>query len=205
MQASAAPASAPPKCAVPVGHDALSSLRSATAEMHTRLDTQLPIAREDAGLADYLQHVGFIASWLEEIDHLRERADGWPAGWAEAQRGRRARIACDLAGAGTIAVASPANIAAPLSLPPGFGWGVAYVVEGSQLGGQMLYRRLRERLAPHGLQYLAGDGSTGQWPRFMAALRSDITTDARLQGALDGAAWAFASLTARFEHAGVVA
>lgn len=194
-----------PVASAPAEPDALASLRSATAQAHARLDSQLPIAHPQASLADYLQHVTLIDAWLAEIDLLRGAADAWPPGWNEAQQGRRARIAADLSGVSHGPVGLAGRIDAPAQLPPGFGWGVAYVVEGSQLGGQMLYRRLHDRLAPHALHYLRGDGSSAQWPRFTAALRTAVTGSALLRGAVDGAQWAFASLTSRFERAGVVA
>ena len=75
-------------------------------------------------------------------------------------------------------------------------WGVAYVIEGSRLGGQVLYRRLAEPLAPHPLRYLQGaGGQTGaRWRAFLESLRAALDTPARIQAACDGAAWAFERL-----------
>jgi len=166
--------------------------------------------------------VALIDDWLAEIDRLPRPASGWPAGWNAAQQGRRARIAADLAddlpgsqAAGLPAAHADADAAADANADAtvwpatagnaGFAWGVAYVVEGSQLGGQMLYRRLRDRLAPQPLHYLRGDGSSGGWPRFTAALRVALADPADLDAARQGATWAFASLSSRFERAGVLA
>jgi heme oxygenase len=51
----------------------------------------------------------------------------------------------------------PPQAAWPLDASPAWRWGVCYVIEGSQLGGAVLYKRLHERLAPHPLRYLKGD------------------------------------------------
>lgn len=186
-----------------VSIDALADLRAATAAAHARLDSRLPLAQDHAGPAEYAQHVAVIGDWLADIDRLPVPA--WPTGWAAAQHARHARIAADRAEFGL------SDLHAPAELPDGpltasFAWGVAYVVEGSQLGGQMLWRRLRDRLAPHTLQYLQGDGGgRGAWPRFTAALRAAISQPGDLDDARSGAQWAFASLAARFERAGALA
>lgn len=44
----------------------------------------------------------------------------------------------------------------PSGASAAYRWGVAYVVEGSQLGGAVLYKRLAQQLAPHPLRYLRG-------------------------------------------------
>ena len=185
-----------------VSIDALADLRAATAAAHARLDSRLPLAQDHAGPAEYAQHVAVIGDWLADIDRLPVPV--WPAGWAAAQHARHARIAADRADFGL------SELHAPAELPDGpvtasFAWGVAYVVEGSQLGGQMLWRRLRAPLAPHALHYLQGDGVGGGWPRFTAALRAAISQPCDLDAARSGAQWAFAVLAARFERAGALA
>ena len=79
-------------------------------------------------------------------------------------------------------------------------WGFAYVVEGSQLGGQVLYRQLAPRLAPHALRYLQGDGAaTGaRWKLFVAQLRQQVVSAPAVNAACDGAVAAFAALQSHF-------
>ena len=58
----------------------------------------------------------------------------------------------------------------PAAASAAYRWGVCYVIEGSQLGGAVLYQRLHERLAPHPLRYLKGDAA-GPGPRWRASCR----------------------------------
>ncbi|RYF27633.1 MAG: heme oxygenase [Comamonadaceae bacterium] len=75
-------------------------------------------------------------------------------------------------------------------------WGFAYVVEGSQLGGQVMHRQLAPRLAPHPLRYLQGRGADtgGHWKSFLALLRSHLATPQATAAACIGAQAAFAGL-----------
>jgi heme oxygenase len=188
------------------GADALAALRAATHAVHARLDGGLPIAQPETSADDYLQHLAIIGEWLADIDRLEIAPDAWPPGWEDAQAGRQLRISKDLGTPARAAARATGLAVLPAGpLTSAFAWGVAYVVEGSQLGGSMLYRRLHERLAPQTLHYLMGDGTTGRWPRFIAALRSALATPAEIDDACSGALWAFGNLGARFQHFGVLA
>jgi heme oxygenase len=61
---------------------------------------------------------------------------------------------------------------APLSLEPStddsWCWGVAYVLEGSRLGGRMLSQRVRASGSGCPLRYLAHGEGMPLWPRFLA-------------------------------------
>lgn len=72
-------------------------------------------------------------------------------------------------------------------------WGVSYVVEGSQLGGAVLYGRLHARLAPHPLTYLRGDsaGPGARWRAFMLAIRAAVQGEEDVAEACRGACDAF--------------
>ena len=79
----------------------------------------------------------------------------------------------------------------------GWRWGVCYVIEGSQLGGAVLYKRLAPALAPHPLAYLRGNGSPGpRWQQFLAALRTHVVEPAQIEDACAGARDAFDRLIA---------
>ncbi|MES2186432.1 MAG: biliverdin-producing heme oxygenase [Pseudomonadota bacterium] len=197
------PADAPGSAGMP---DALAALRAATRDIHAHLDSALPLARGDATLADYTQHLHALSDWLAALDGAvaGPGAPAAPAGWAQRQQGRRERIALDLRDCGGLPAAETSGAAA--NLPPGrpgFGWGVAYVVEGSQLGGTVLYRRLHERLAPHPLRYLRGDGGASPWPAFTAELRRAVATPAATAAACAGAVAAFGLLVDGFRRRGV--
>lgn len=182
------------------GADPLAALRSATASRHTQLDSGLPVGAIDASLLDYTAHLGMLRAWLAPLgDWLAGFDDGPQADAGLAMRDRHdARLAlidADLLDAGIEPAASHA-VAAP-AWPPGasaaYRWGVCYVVEGSQLGGAVLYQRLHARLAPHPLRYLEGDaaGPGPRWRLFMQALRAQVRTPAEIADACSGACEAF--------------
>ncbi len=184
--------------------DPLAALRAATGELHERLDGGLPIGKPDATLHDYAAHLALLRAWLEPLH-------AWQAGHADGPQAdvrfdaapRLALIAADLAEPG-MDVAAPADAAQhwlehwPAQASAAWRWGVAYVVEGSQLGGAVLYGRLRERLAPHPLRYLQGDpaGPGPRWRAFMLALRLHVRTPAEIAEACAGACAAFERILA---------
>jgi heme oxygenase len=171
--------------------DPLAALRAATASRHEALDAGLPIGAPDASLPDYVAHLSLLQTWLTPLH-------AWLAGFADGPQfdhaPRLALIAADLAeagapihGAGAVAPAWPATASAA------YRWGVHYVIEGSQLGGAVLYERLRARLAPHPLRYLQGDaaGPGPRWRAFTQALRAHVRTPAEIADACAGARAAF--------------
>ena len=177
----------------------LDRLRTATRALHEELDLQLPLARPGAGRNDYLNHLRTLQPWLAAVTPLLSRT-----GWGE---GLAALAARDLAQAGE-------PVPAPWDLQPhrhagvpGFDWGVAYVAEGSQLGGQVLYRRLAAALAPLQADYLRGRGdATGaHWRDFLQALRGALTTPPTTDAACDGAVWAFTTLIDNYKKQGLMA
>ncbi len=173
--------------------DALSALRQATASRHERLDTGLPLGKPDASLDDYLDHLRLLARWLGPIDAWSAAFnDGPQGGAAPPPLDRMAVIQADLAGAGH---KLPPFAAAPwpAAASAAYRWGVAYVVEGSQLGGAVLYKRLAARLSPHPLDYLkpGADGPGPRWRAFMAALAAQVRSDDEIAEACAGARAAF--------------
>lgn len=179
------PASAP---------DPRDALRRATAHLHAEVDASMPLARPNPSLADYQRHLALLADWVGALRALpvdAERLDD------EARR-----IHADLTECERLLNAPNRDQPTPSpsqSMAPGpFGWGVAYVIEGSRLGGQVMYRRLADALAPHSLAYLQGAGrDTGaRWAAFLAELRQQLRTDDDVRAACDGAVQAFALLLA---------
>lgn len=176
--------------------DALSALRAATASRLSELDAALPLSADEPGWAECAQHLHLLQTWLQPLE-------AWQAGFSDgpqdagllAPRWRAPRLLADLQHPLLAPWMSPLPDPAPAPWPgqatPAYRWGVAYVVEGAQLGGVLLYRRLAEALAPHPLSYLAGDGpATGQrWQQVARALhhavrrRSDVAQ--ACQGACD--------------------
>lgn len=196
----------------PATTDALQALRHATAARHAQLDSRLPIARTDASLADYLEHVHALSAWLQALWPALQCLQAQAPGFGFAPAGRLLALREDLAHAGQASLPWPQPSAATalgveqaLSHHPeqadAVRWGLAYVVEGSQLGAQVLYRGLASRLAPHPLRTLQGDGAgTGaRWKAFMALLRAHVVSPPAIAAACDGAQAAFQGLQLHFD------
>lgn len=153
----------------------------------------MPLSGPAPTLVDYRAHLQLLAAWTARL--RRFKVD-------PALLGAQARaLAEDLARCDALLGLAPApatEIADSLvsATPDAFGWGIAYVIEGSQLGGQVMYRRLSESLAPHPLTYLKGAGSaTGaRWTGFLQRLRAHVQTPPDRQAACDGAVEAFGQL-----------
>lgn len=176
-------------------------LRAATRQLHERLDHGLPLAREQAGLADYLQHLVILRDWQLALTPWLVRTDCDLSGLALAQQDIDDGPAPDVAER-----LAPIDTAAMEVADDGseaFCWGVAYVLEGSRLGGLVLYRRLHARLAPHPLRYLRQRSDNGRaWPETMGLLRRQLHAESARRSACAGAVVAFQLLVRRFEAAG---
>jgi heme oxygenase len=186
--------------------DILRPLRDASGALHHALDTQLAISRDDASLDDYLGHLRHLRPWLREIRRALA-APGDPALDQVARRVDERLAALDLD------LGSPADATTPIEAAPGtspppfveeatrepaFAWGLAYVVEGSQLGGAVMHKRLAPRLAPHPLRYFVVDGLGARWRDFVAQLGTALRDDpAAVAAAQRGAVAAFERLLAR--------
>lgn len=174
--------------------DVLAALRGATQDLHHDLDHRLPLARPDAGLADYRSHLAASGAWMRALLPWLERA-----GEGAAAARRLEWIAHDLADCAVGAppavppAAGPARVRAADDGSLAFCFGVLYVVEGAALGGQVLHRRLAERLAPHPLRYLAGAGAaTGErWRSVVQTLHRHLDTARSRAAACGGAVAAF--------------
>jgi len=185
--------------------DALAALRSATHSRHEELDSGLPIGAPDASLSDYAAHLSMLRAWLAPLQAwLRTFDDGPQCDAQFDQAGRLALIEQDLAEQGMPPASSGAAGVTgwPLDASPAWRWGVCYVIEGSQLGGAVLYQRLHERLAPHPLRYLKGadTGPGPRWRAFMQALRAQVRSPQEILEASAGACAAFDSILALGMH-----
>jgi heme oxygenase len=188
--------------------DPLAALRSATASRHEALDRSMPLAMPEPTLLHYRDHLRLLLAWLAPLERwLGTFSDGPQGEGAPAKLERAALIAADLAHPSIPAAVPPVTAAAPaapdgLVRPwgargsPSYRWGVCYVIEGSQLGGVVLHRMHAERLSPHPLRYLHGDGTPPgpRWQRFIAALRAAVLTPAEIAQACEGACDAFDAL-----------
>ena len=187
--------------------DVRKALQTATAHLHAEVDSALPLASPTATLADYREHLAVLLDWMTGLQPAHPALSGW-------LDTHRERLQHDLdvcaallpddpraAPVETLPArleAAPADVMAPTAAAGNTAgdWGVAYVIEGSQLGGQVMYRRLAEALAPHPLGYLRGAGSANgrTWPAFLADLRLHVVTPEQQEAACQGAVQAFESL-----------
>ncbi len=169
-------------------------MRAATAERHTRLDSGLAIGATDASLLDYREHLLMLRGWLAPLESWLGGFGDWP------QQVLPMVLRTPLIDADLADPAMPQGELAPHHAAPwpahaslAYRWGVLYVVEGSQLGGSVLYQRLAASLAPHPLAYLRGspEGPGPRWRVFMQALKANVSTEGEMAQACQGACDAF--------------
>lgn len=143
-----------------------SHLRATTAPQHARVDTAFSafqLGQPDGYRAFLLAHAEVLLP-LEialEQSGIEAMLEDWP------QRSRRQALLEDLAEIGALAPVAP-PILAPLS--PSACWGVAYVIEGSRLGGRVLARRVADANPCAPLRYLSHRSTTPLWPSFLERL-----------------------------------
>ena len=202
--------------------DILGALRAATGKQHEVLDSRMPLALVTRGHAPHLRyyrdHLRLLRVWLAPLEQwLAQFSDGpqardeyalvappLPAAMVAQEAGpfpvppfiaRTPLLEIDLAHP-----AMPASSTAlvitdqswPAQATPAYRWGVCYVIEGSQLGGAMLYKRLAGALSPHPLRYLLGEGPPGpRWQAFQRALRAQVQSPEEMAQACAGAGAAF--------------
>ncbi|MFN4120987.1 biliverdin-producing heme oxygenase [Acidovorax sp.] len=205
----------------PAFADPLHPLRQATQATHSLLDSRLAIAQPAATLTDYAAHVRGLAAWLQALDEPLCALQAEVPAFDAAPARRLAHLHQDLHDIATL-MPSAAPSTAPAWPAPSTAtrlrvqaalhqahhnghasaarWGLAYVVEGSQLGGLVLHSRLADALAPHPLRYLQGHagGTSERWKCFVGLLRDHVTSPDAITAACDGALAAFNGLVDEF-------
>ena len=178
---------------------ALAALRAATASHHAALETRLRIAAPAAGRREYAAHVAALWSWMQPVE-----AALWHSAWpVEAEARARAVklgwLETDIAAARRDGfLADPIEPAArtPALEDLAQRMGVAYVIEGSLLGAQVLLRRLGPALEPWPARWLRGYGAEagGRWASFLAVLGHHVSLPREIERASESACEAFATL-----------
>jgi heme oxygenase len=174
------------------GPSALAALRAATRPLHDEIEARMVLSREHAGANEYRLYASALYGWMAEWETALWQAP-WPTEVEAAQRdNKRAWLQADLAALGMELPPSRAHPPALDSLAARFG--VAYVIEGSQLGGAVLARRLALPTEP---RYLIGYGAAlgPRWKSFLAALENNVVASADIECAASTAHDTFASLT----------
>jgi heme oxygenase len=185
--------------------DARGALRLATQSRHEQLDSSLRIGAAQAGHAEYIAYIAALRGWLEPVEQAFYMRP-WPASLdLERRIGKTAWIDADLDAARAEGLRVPDSAALPggAAIPrttagTAYATGVLYVVEGSQLGGRMMYKRLRHADPAHAYRYMAGYGEElgAMWKDFVDFLEETLLTQDDVRQACAGACDAFDTLGA---------
>lgn len=172
-------------------------LREGTRDRHETLDQGLALVGGDVDRTHYLNYLRALLGWLEPLEQQLWQL-GWPDSLQAPERaGKSAWIRADLADAGDAAPVPLCTAAPRVDAADAYALGVAYVVEGSQLGGRFLAKHLADADPPLPLRYLRGYGDQvgPMWKAFLHYLDSEAGARGREAHALQGARDAFDSLT----------
>jgi len=185
----------------------MQALREATRTIHDDFETGLKIAAADAGRDDYLAFVSAMYGWLQPFEARLWQA-GWPAHLAPETRSHKsAWLEADLRAAGLDDDAIGLLPRAPIGVhldSAAQRIGTAYVLEGAQLGSQLLSRTLRPRLAPWPARWLSGYGeqAAAYWLVFRKEAELQLADDAARAEAAAAALAAFSALAGWFRERG---
>ncbi len=189
------------------GSRALALLRSSTNQLHEALEARLVIARPDVTAEQYRDYLAALWGWLVPFEGRLWSAPWPPSVQPELRRNKCLWMLEDMVALGmtrpALEVLPRCDTPAPLS-SAAERFGVAYVIEGSQLGGQVLLQRIGPAMAPHTPRYLQGYGAetAARWRSFVTALDATLD-DAALDVAADTARQTFAGLAEWFAARGV--
>jgi heme oxygenase len=182
----------------------IEALRAATGHRHELLHTLMPLTVESTDIRDYCSHLAILREWLVPLDAwLHAFADEPQASVSRPIAERIALIDADLSHHPSRAhrrhehpIAPPHKPRWPANANAAYRWGVRYVAEGSRLGGAVLYARLKERFAPHPLDFLRiGSQQPGpNWQCFVRAMAGELRTPEAIHEACNGALDAFDQL-----------
>lgn len=183
----------------------LTALRAATARSHQLLEERLAVAAPGATRGDYLHYLEDMHGWLRAFEQPLWNAP-WPSAVdAPARAGKLAWIEQDLASAGM----SPSAIAAlprvaftPSLASQSSRFGLAYVIEGAQLGTRQLRLRLGVALGGWEPRWLEGYGACNgaRWRAFLLALEQQVRGQLETAEACAAAVAGFDSLAIWFEQ-----
>lgn len=163
-------------------NSALAVLRNATHETHVRLEKNLKVASDQAGSADYIAYIAALWGWMESFEDPLWQAD-WPTEIGAMQRNGKCRwLRQDLASAGygeaELAAIPKSRFMPDLSSMPAR-FGTAYVIEGAQLGTQVLRKMIGPTLEPWTPRWLQGYGGDTalHWRTFVACAEQHLTEE----------------------------
>jgi heme oxygenase len=185
----------------------LASLRHATRDIHATFEQQLKVAMPNAGKHDYQVFIEAMWGWLSPFEQALWQS-AWPADLqANLRDNKRDWLHQDLSIAGLSEAEISALPLAPCELDlqtPAARFGIAYVLEGAQLGSQVLAKRLNPALAPWPARWLQGYGQdvSVRWRGFLSSLERHVADESSIASASEAALQTFASLQSWFQLRG---
>lgn len=182
---------------------AIDVLRAHTRSAHENLERGLLVAQASAGKEEFLSYLRALHAWQASFEDQLWSAP-WPQAMDAGQRGGKcAWMHADLEQCDVAAMESGPQWQPPLS-SQAQRLGLAYVVEGAQLGTRVLNQRLAPRLDGWQPRWLQGYGrQTGEhWKNFLAQLEIMLPDAESRQEAAGAARLAFESLADWFEQCG---
>ena len=155
-------------------------LRSATAPDHEAVDGAF--ARFDLG--DRAGYGAFLVAHARAVPAIEAVLDG-----TEGPLPLRARTPLLFADLAALGLAIPALLTVDAPVSQAEAWGIAYVLEGSRLGGGLLARSVPADLPQ---TYLRETHLPGEWRAFTTALDTALTSDDEIAQAIRAARRIFA-------------
>lgn len=197
-----ADAARPPATSTPaLAPSPLTALRAGTADVHLAAERRVRILDADASLSTYAHYLARMLGFHEPVEAALAATAGLARAGFDAERRRKcAWLAADLRALGRDPAAAPRSPSAPCPGDAAAATGVAYVLEGSTLGGRFILGHLGGELASvrgRATRFLEGYGADtgGMWRRFGATATALLTTDTEVAAAVAAARATFASLT----------
>jgi heme oxygenase len=182
-------------------------MRLASADIHRSFEQRLAITRADAGPAEYLAFVCAMWGWLAPFERQLWSLD-WPAELrSDSRDGKRKWLECDIrAGFGAEFGTDMAPEIARSPYMPAMDtlaerFGVAYVIEGAQMGSLILRKSMGPALHPWPARWLAGYGDTvgSQWLAFRNSAEHHLLSREDVALAAASARATFVSLDGWFQ------
>lgn len=172
----------------------LAALRAATHALHDAIEARSGLIAATRSRADYVAHLAAMRGWIGELQPAAaagHAAHAFAVAFAGRNRLRCALIDADLADLGYVSTAALGAVPPPPDAAECAAiYGVAYVVEGAQLGRAAVRRAVDGFALGAATRYLAHRDSYG-WPAFLAELGRAVADRAAVEVACRAAVHTF--------------
>lgn len=168
-------------------------LRSATAELHKKLDESLPLAGSHPSLEDYSRHLLGFKNWHSDIGACMDSSSLSSQELLAINAQALKLLESDLQALNVNKSSTTIAAAGSIQFTPAFCLGIEYVVKGSALGTAMLYHKSAKLFPSAPLAFMQDSMTHGKerWKKFLAKLESYDWTEDELLSAQQGSIWAF--------------